>query len=102
MTIKRTINGKEMSFDLTSHELFDAFIEQEHQFDVESVKLYADEWKSDEGFMEDLHVTRRQFLDVIDDIAYRLRKYIGEYDMERWEAIECAMYDVLREHYYND
>ena len=38
MTIKRMINGVEMEFELTQHEMWGAYREQEHEFDKEDIR----------------------------------------------------------------
>ena len=43
MTIKRIINGKPVEIKLTQSEMWDAYREQEHKFDMEDVRHWLEE-----------------------------------------------------------
>ena len=98
MTIKRTVDGKEMTFELTERELFNAFEEQEHIWDVNSVESYVSLFE-DEDYMDTWNITKEQFTKLIPDIAYRLRRYVIKYDMSEEYALDEALRDVIDENY---
>lgn len=85
MTIKRTINGVEMEFELTERELYDAFFEKQHYFDVEDVKC---------GCEETGHELDE---DQIDEAAHLARKWMDNNDVIsdcRWNCIDEAIEEV--------
>ena len=85
MTIKRTINGVEMEFELTSMELHEAYFEQEHYYDMEDVKSALEE--ADREFTED----------QISEAAYLARKWMDGNDVIadcRWNCIDEAIEEV--------
>lgn len=43
MTVKRIINGENIEFKLTDEELLDAYLEREHEDDMETVSCLLDE-----------------------------------------------------------
>lgn len=98
MTIKRTVDGKEMEFELTAREMRDAFEEQEHIWDVNSVESYVCSF-DDEYYIEIWGITKEQFAALIPDIAYRLRRYVNKYDLSEEYALDEALHDVIAENY---
>ena len=99
MKIKRTIDGKEYEFELTSEELRNAYYEKEHFYDTEDVKNYISTMSKEE-FKEYSIKTESELLDneeLLSRIAYRKRKYIDEIGMLWSEATREALRDVLRE-----
>lgn len=98
MIIKRTVDGKEMTFKLTEQELFNAFEEQEHIWDVNAVESYVCMY-TDEDYMDAWNITKEQFTELIPDIAYRLRRYVIKYDMSEESALNEALQDVIDENY---
>lgn len=86
MTITRIVNGKELEFELNSSELYNAFIEQEHKWDVSDVDGYYG------------HILTNQ---QIDEIAWEMRRQRTKYDLDFFNALEEAVhilgYDDLEE-----
>lgn len=76
MIISRTINGVEYEFELNSQELYDAYIEQEHKWDVSDVDARYGHLLSDEQ---------------VDAVAYEMRRQRDKYDLDFESAIEEAL-----------
>lgn len=86
MTIKRIINGKPVEIKLTQSEMWDAYREQEHEFDMEDVRHWLEE---DEQELTD---------EQIDDAAYWARQWMDENDHIaeiRWDIIDDAIKEAL-------
>lgn len=66
MIISREINGENVSFELTEHELFSAYVEQEHEFDKDYVRGLVSESTTEEK---------------IDEIACEMRRMMNKYDV---------------------
>lgn len=98
MKIKRTVNGEEMVFELTDNELFNAFEEQEHIWDVNTVEGYVALFDN-EDYIETWEITKSQFEELIDEIANRLRRYVLKYEVSEEYARDEAIDDVIQEHY---
>lgn len=94
MKIKREIDGKEFEFELTPQELYEAFAEQEFQFDLESVRCYFEDY-SDDDLYEGYTMTREELEASFEDIAVQLRRNIDKYDMSYEYALPAAVSDVL-------
>lgn len=77
MTITRTVNGTEMEFELNSQELYDAFREQEHKWDVSYVDANVGHLYNDEQ---------------VDAIAYEARRQMDKYDLSFDYALGEALY----------
>lgn len=77
MTITRIINGKELELELNSQELYDAYIEQEHKWDVSDVDARYGHLLTDEQ---------------VDALAYEMRRQRDKYDLD----FETAMEEALR------
>ena len=94
MKIKRKIDGKEFEFELTNDELWNAYIEKEHQFDIDDVDSFFCGCSDDE--LRILYKkTREEIKSMYDDIAYEMRRNIDKYDMD-WEyARDEAVVSVL-------
>ena len=98
MIIHRTIDDKTYEFTLTSHELFQAFEEQEHIFDVDDCEDVICGW--DDGLVMDCFgVHADQFAELIDEIAWEKRRLQVKYDMSWDEARDTAIDTVLDKHY---
>ena len=76
MIISRIINGVEYEFELNSQELYDAYIEQEHKWDVSDVDARYGHLLSDEQ---------------VDAVAYEMRRQRDKYDLDFESAIEEAL-----------
>ena len=90
MTIKRTVNGIEMEFELTGIELYNAFCEQEHSFDKSDIDCYFDR--------ENYNLSEAEVDSLIDEMACCMRRYIDKYDCDFSYARDEAIRDVLRSH----
>ena len=88
MKIKRIINVVTHEFELTNSERFDAYIELEHEWDVNYVR---DEWDN-----EDLDPEERE--SMVEDIAYEMRRQIDKYCISDYEALCIAADRVIAEH----
>lgn len=84
MKIKRIINGVTYEFELTNSERFDAYIEQEHEWDVDYVR---NEWDN-----EDLDPEERE--SMVEDVAYEMRRQVNKYCMSDYEAL-CIAADLV-------
>ena len=87
MTIKRIINGKPVEIKLTQSEMWDAYREQEHEFDMEDVR----HWLEEDG----QELTDEQ----IDDAACWAREWMDENDHMaeiRWDIIDDAIKEALK------
>lgn len=92
MTIKRIINGKIVEITLTEHEMWNAYREQEHEFDMEDVRSTLDDI-DDDGIPVTL--TDEQ----IDDAAYWAREWMNDNDHMaeiRWDIINDAIKEALK------
>lgn len=94
MKIRRIIDDKEYTFDLTSKELTDAFFEQEFIFDRADVSE-LENLLSDEKFAEVYGITKEEFRPLIDDMAAEMRRLITKYDMEWTYARDEAVRTIL-------
>lgn len=81
MTITRHINGLPYIFELNSHELYEAYKEQEHIWDLSDV---------------DAHVGHLYNYDQCEEIARRLRKTLNDMSAEG-NDFEFALEEVLLE-----
>lgn len=90
MVIKRTVNGVEMEFKLTDMEMYEAYNEQQHDYDCQDIDVVFD--YKEYGF-NDIECN-----DIIEEMAYRMRRYIDKYDCDFAYARDEAINDVLREH----
>jgi len=76
MKINRTIKGKTYAFELNPQELYDAFIEQEHKWDLSDV---------------DAHVGHLYSDDDIDRLAWEVRRQRNKHDLDFHTALEEAL-----------
>lgn len=102
MKIKREINGQVMEFELTSEELYSAYLEKEHEYDCQDIQ---DELES-YNFNDE---TRKDFFDIYgiplekvlsndeltDDLAYEKRHNQDHYGMNWDSARDDAFKDIL-------
>ena len=79
MTITRIINGTEMEFELNSQELYDAFCEQEHKWDVSYV---------------DSNLRSPLPEDQVHAIAWEMRRQIDKYGLEMAYAFDEAISEL--------
>lgn len=90
MKIRRSINGENMEIELTQAEMWSAYEEQQHKFDMSDIDCVFD--YKEYGFSE------AEAEHVIAEMAYRMRRYIDKYDCDFAYARDEAISDVLREH----
>lgn len=88
--MKITRDGKE--YELTKEELIEAYYEQKHNWDVESVLTHSQEW-------EQYLPNGAAIEDYAEKIAYETRRNIDEYDMQWYCAYREAMCDILNVEY---
>lgn len=97
MKIKRTINGIEMEFELTTNEMRDAYHEQQHKYDVEDVECVF--YGMDVAEISDIYDTSWANIEpLIPEMARRYREYMDEYSDDWIYKINEAIADVLAEH----
>jgi len=97
MVIKRTINGMNLSIELTPAEMLDAYMEQQWAFDIQDVINYADMFSEDE-FEEEVGCTYKEFCDMKEEIAYEMRRNMDKYDMDFVYARDEAVQNVISRH----
>lgn len=98
MTITRVIDGKTMEFELLPHERLQAYIEQEHLYDIDDVRqaLHVD-WPDKFRLAASEYGLRPENItpDVIDDIASEFREIVNKYDFPADDAIQEAIGRIL-------
>ena len=99
MTINRIINGKQIEIKLTETEMWDAYQEQEHEFDKDDVRHMLEEyewyWTDENGESNPPTLTEKQ----IDDAACWAREWLDENDLiaeVRWNFIHDAVEEALK------
>lgn len=92
MTIKRTIDGKEHEFVLTSEELFDAYCEQEHIWDVDYVDIQLESELFEE--IKDVCVGEADREEIAEEIASEMRRQINKYDLSLDYAFTEAFQEI--------
>ena len=96
MTIKRNANGMEMEFELTPVELYNAYIAQQHKFDLEDIENYFFGLE-DADLLEDYGFIRAELETMYEDMAYRMRRYIDKYDCTWDYSRDTAIQEILNE-----
>ena len=96
MKITREINGKTHTFELTEDELYNAYFEQEHIFDVDDISSFFDEL-DDGDIMSEYGKTREEVKWHYDEIAYEMRRQMDKYDVDMWYARGEAIRQVFPE-----
>ena len=90
MKIER--NGKQ--YELTPEELFLAYTEQEHIWDVSSCQANLESY-DEESFREEFGIGKDEARSKLDDIAYEMRRQIDKYDLDFDYARDCAFREIL-------
>ena len=98
MIIKRIINSKEMEIELTKEEIYEAYCEQEHKWDIKSCEEYYDCMYYDEDWYNDENIRKC----IIEEASMRLRRNINKYDMSFEYAIAEAFTDTILNHIKED
>lgn len=94
MTIKRTIDGKEITIGLTNSELVRAYLEQEHEWDKDFISDALLEY-DDEDTLEEYGMTVDQMRWKLDELAYAYRKYRSDYECTCADSIEAAFEQIF-------
>lgn len=92
MVIKRTIDGEERMFVLTKTELFDAYCEQEHIWDVDYVESQLKNGLFEE--IEDICVDEADRAEIAEEIASEMRRQINKYDLSQEYAFTEAFHEI--------
>lgn len=79
MTITRIVNGQNLEFELNSQELFEAYMEQEHKWDVSDVDARYGHLLTDEQ---------------VDALAREMRRQRDKYDLDFEAAMEEALLNL--------
>ncbi len=96
MIVTREINGELVRIELTQDELYEAFEEQQHKFDVEDIRNYFDGLYEEGAFETEYGRSYSEIEAMFDDLAYEMRRNIVHYDMDWMYAREAAIDDLLR------
>ena len=92
MVIKRTIDGEERIFVLTSMELFNAYSEQEHIWDVDYVESQLENGLFEE--IEDICVDEADRAEIAEEIASEMRRQINKYDLSQEYDFTEAFHEI--------
>lgn len=108
MKITREINGQTVEIELTSEEVRFAYLEKEHEHDVQDVKIFFEQ-ASPEKFFEEFQVSlnwAHNNKELVENIADEMRKNIDKYDMHwdaaRAEAVEDIISMYVRDFQHDD
>ena len=94
MTIKREINSQTIEIELTSQELYEAYLEKENEFDRQDIEDVFNSLDDDE--LEDMYgLTREQITEKIPELAHEMRRNINKYDMSWQAARDVAIAEKL-------
>lgn len=97
MKITRSLNGQNIEFELTSDEVYSAYLQQEHEYDLSDVKDRLMDYDP-LNFYEKYNVPLKwvfQNEDLIDNIAHEKRKNMDDLDMHWDAALDEAIKDEL-------
>ena len=97
MKIKREINGTVHEFELTSNELFEAYYEQEHKFDVDDMEDLICGLEN-EYVLEVYGVSAERFRELEPEMAYEKRRLMDKYDMAWNDARDEAVDRILEKY----
>lgn len=96
MVVKRKIDGAVHEFKLTESELYNAYREQEHIYDLDGVVGFFDCFE-DGDLLDFCNMTRKQVEAKYEDIAYEMRRNIDKYNMLEEYALDEAVDYCLRQ-----
>lgn len=95
MKITRIIDGCSVEIELTKHELFSAYKEQEHEFDMTNCEFLFNSGIYDgEEWMK--KITEEERNKIIEEMAAEYRANMDEYEMGHEHALDDAADVVLR------
>ena len=97
MKIQRIIRGLEVEIELTSDELFRAYSEQEHKFDIDDILEELETGDEDTDNYNDIPIAWLK--ENVSEIAYLKRRNIDKYGLEWREAVRQAINDYARENW---
>ena len=94
MKIRREVNGRLVEFELTGHELADAYEEYQRNSDIADIMSVADFHTDDAEFEEEYGITVEKLEEIAPECARRYRHYMD--DDGRWfdNAVD-AIRDVI-------
>lgn len=94
MIIKRTIGDSVVMITLTDDEMYSAYQEKQHQFDICDIEDAFNGFSDDE-LLNMYGRTRFQIEEKFDAIACEMRRNIDKYDMHWQEARDAAIAEIL-------
>ena len=103
MTIYRTVDGRQLAFELTEDEIRDAYDEQQGIYDLDDIEAYLDmsmDWIMDrfpDMAKEKVRDAKPEFVK-----AYRHAINNGAFEFEGWELAGEVISDVLRDNWKVD
>ena len=95
MIVTREINGELVRIELAQDELYEAFEEQQHKFDVEDIRSYFDGIYEEGAFETEYGRNYSEIEAMFDDLACEMRRNIDHYDMDWMSAREAAIAELL-------
>lgn len=96
MIIRRLVNGEVMEFELTQLEMYDAYEEQQHKFDIQDIDGFFCSYNDDECVQE-YGFSRAEIETMYEDMANRMRRYIDKYDCSWNYSRDTAIQEILNE-----
>lgn len=97
MKIQRIIRGSEVEIELTSDELFRAYSEQEHKFDIDDILEELETGGEDTDNYNDIPIAWLK--EKFSEIAFLKRRNIDKYGLEWSEAVKQAINDYAGENW---
>lgn len=97
MIIKRTVNGKELEFELTAQERWEAYYEQEKLFDSEDCADMIN-GLSDDQCLDAYEITVEEFRKLLPYMGQEKRRLMDKYDMEWTYARDEAISSVISDY----
>lgn len=97
MKILREVNGKWYEFELTSDEMYNAYLEKEYQFDRQDIEDVFD-GMDEEDVVLSYGLRKAVIESLYEDMAEAKRQNMDKYDMDWVAARDCAINDIVREY----
>lgn len=98
MKITRNFGCGDYTFELTDGELLEAYLEKQHQYDVDVVKDKLQYYENNpDDFYEAYGCSYFILSDKVDKIAYAMRRNIDKYDSDPFYALTDAIENIVRE-----
>lgn len=89
--------SNERPIELTADELYQAYLEQEHKFDVMDIEDILDQL-TDEECLDMYDVEKSVLIDYVDEIAEKKRRNMDKYDLSWETARDEAIADCASRH----